>query len=144
MQEENKTVYLFEVPGEPVPQGRPRFSRRCGFITAYDPAKSRNYKEAVRFKVKEQMRGKKIIDSGCKATIDIYRSIPVSWSKKKRVEALNGKIRPVTKPDTDNYIKIILDSLNSIVYKDDNLILEITARKWYSDVPKILVKIETM
>lgn len=144
MQDENKTVYVFEVPGEPVAQGRPRFSRRGGFITAYDPAKSRNYKVAVRLMVQQQMQGKKIIEDGCKATIDIFRGIPASWSKKKRTEALAGKIRPVTKPDTDNYIKIILDSLNSIVYKDDNLILEITARKWYSDTPKVLVKIETL
>lgn len=144
MQDENKTVYVFEVPGEPVAQGRPRFSRRGGFITAYDPVKSRNYKGAVRLMVQRQMQGKKIIEDGCKATIDIFRGIPVSWSKKKRTEALAGKIRPVTKPDTDNYIKIILDSLNSIVYKDDNLILEITARKWYSDTPRVLVKIETL
>lgn len=144
MQDENKTVYVFEVPGEPVAQGRPRFSRRGGFITAYDPAKSRNYKWAVRLMVQRQMQGKKIIEDGCKATIDIFRGIPASWSKKKRAEALAGKIRPVTKPDTDNYIKIILDSLNSIVYKDDNLILEITARKWYSDTPMVLVKIETL
>lgn len=78
MQDENKTVYVFEVPGEPVAQGRPRFSRRGGFITAYDPAKSRNYKSAVRLMVQQQMHDKKIIEDGCKATIDIFRSIPVS------------------------------------------------------------------
>ncbi len=35
----------FEVPGEPVAQGRPRFNSRTK--TAHDPLKSRNYKKLV-------------------------------------------------------------------------------------------------
>ena len=35
------------VPGEPVPQGRPRFRRAGDHVIAYDPAKSREYKRTV-------------------------------------------------------------------------------------------------
>lgn len=91
MQDENKTVYVFEVPGEPVAQGRPRFSRRGGFITAYDPVKSRNYKEAVRLMVQQQMQGKKIIEDGCKATIDIFRGIPCVMEQKEAHGSSSGQ-----------------------------------------------------
>ena len=34
--------------GEPVAQGRPRFSRRGNFVTTYDPPKSKAYKALVK------------------------------------------------------------------------------------------------
>ena len=37
----------FTIPGEPTAQGRPRFSTHGGFVKAYDPEKSRNYKAYV-------------------------------------------------------------------------------------------------
>ena len=33
--------------GEPIAQGRPRFTTVNGFARAYDPAKSRNFKEEL-------------------------------------------------------------------------------------------------
>ena len=46
---EYKTVIL----GDPVAQGRPRFSRQGGFVKAYDPAKSRDYKQYFRLVASE-------------------------------------------------------------------------------------------
>lgn len=42
------STYTAVVLGDPVAQGRPRFSRQGGFVKAYDPAKSRDYKSYVR------------------------------------------------------------------------------------------------
>lgn len=42
-----------------------------------------------------------------------------------------------TRPDTDNYVKGILDALNGIVVKDDSKIVDIVAQKFYSDTPRI-------
>ena len=47
----------FTISGEPVAQGRPRFSNRGGFVSAYDPAKSRNGKQHVRYAAKHAMEG---------------------------------------------------------------------------------------
>lgn len=33
--------------GEPVAQGRPRFSRHAGYVSTYDPGKSRKYKQRI-------------------------------------------------------------------------------------------------
>ncbi|TDM67859.1 hypothetical protein CEF00_13370, partial [Lactobacillus crispatus] len=37
-------IIEFTIPGKPVGQGRPRFSRHRGYVQTYDPAKSRQYK----------------------------------------------------------------------------------------------------
>ena len=70
-----------------------------------------------------------------------YYSIPKSTSKKKRELMLAGKIRPTKKPDFDNIAKIICDSLNGIAYQDDKLIVDGMFRKFYSEQPRVEVKI---
>lgn len=47
----------FTIPGEPTAQGRPRFSTHGGFVKAYDPEKSRNYKAYVKLLACEAMSG---------------------------------------------------------------------------------------
>lgn len=46
----------FTIPGEPTAQGRPRFSTHGGFVKAYDPEKSRNYKAYVKLLASEAMQ----------------------------------------------------------------------------------------
>ena len=62
-----------------------------------------------------------------------------AFSKKKRQEIREGKLYPVTKPDTDNYVKTVLDAANEIAFKDDSAVIGILARKYYSDIPRIEV-----
>lgn len=47
---DTRTVRI-RVDGEPVAQGRPRFARRGGFVQAYDPKKSKDYKQRIRDEV---------------------------------------------------------------------------------------------
>lgn len=51
-------VVLMEIViyGEPVPQGRPKFASFGGHVHAYDPAKSKNYKQLVRFWVTQHLK----------------------------------------------------------------------------------------
>ena len=69
--------------------------------------------------------------------------VPKSYSKKKRIDALEGKIRP-TKADIDNYIKSVLDGLNGKAFKDDRYIYAILAEKEYSEEACIEVSIENV
>ena len=73
--------------------------------------------------------------------IKAYYSIPKSASKKKRVAMLIGEIRPTKKPDMDNVVKIIADSLNQVAYRDDTQIVDCQCRKFYSDRPRVEVTI---
>ena len=78
------------------------------------------------------------------ATVDMYYQIPKSGSKKVHEGRLNGIIKPTTKPDLDNVMKAIFDSLNGIVYKDDSQIVRVVAEKHYSDTPRVEVTITEM
>ena len=58
--------------------------------------------------------------------------------KKKLRERLEAEeIYCSKKPDIDNYLKALLDSMTGIVFKDDGQVVECKARKLYSLKPKI-------
>lgn len=133
------TVY-----GNPVAQGRPRFSRQSGFVKAYDPIQSKSYKQLIRLELQPLLSDPdfKPIDQACCLNLKVFRAIPKSFSKKKREEASLRHVRPTTKPDIDNYVKGVLDALNGTVLKDDSVVCEIFARKFYSERPRIEVVLE--
>ena len=121
--------------GEPVAQGRPRFTTVHGYARAYDPAKSRNFKQWVRLcaiQAVKKIDGFKPFQNACVIDVTFYRHIPSSWSKKKRMEADSGAIRPITRPDLENYEKSLYDSLTGVVWVDDSIITDIHARKRYT------------
>ena len=127
------------IKGEPVAQGRPRFSSRNGFIRVHDPAKSAKYKKLVRGTAEKYCS--KPTEGALSVRIDVFRGIPASWSKKKRERANMGELKPTVKPDADNYAKIILDGLNKIAWYDDNQIVELIVTKNYSLEPRVEVEI---
>ena len=43
-----------------------------------------------------------------------------------------GFIRPAKSPDLDNYVKLILDALNGLLWEDDRYIVEMHAGKFYT------------
>ena len=133
------TVY-----GNPVAQSRPRFSRQGGFVKAYDPIQSKSYKQLIRLELQPLLSDPNFtpIDRACCLKLTVFRAMPKSFSKKKREEASLGYIRPTTKPDTDNYVKGVLDALNGTVLKDDSVVCEIFAWKFYSERPRIEVVLE--
>ena len=136
-------IYLV-VHGEPVAQGRPRFSARGGFVKAYDPEKSAGYKELIKAYTKEvfeKVPDFKPFDSAIAVRVEVFRGIPKSFSKKARREALEGILRPVSRPDADNYLKGVLDAVNGILWTDDALIVDLSCHKFFSDNPRLEVLI---
>lgn len=129
--------------GEPVAQGRPRFSTAGGFARAYDPDKSRDYKDYIRLAAEQKMQGQAPLNGELSFGLRVYRPIPKSMSKKKAAMAEAGLIRPTTKPDLDNYVKGIKDALKSICWQDDSQIVAYHEPfgKYYSDTPRIEVEV---
>jgi Holliday junction resolvase RusA-like endonuclease len=66
-------------------------------------------------------------------------SVPASWSKRKRAAALEGEIKPTSRPDIDNFAKAATDGMNGIVYVDDAQIVRLDAQKHYAETPGLLV-----
>ena len=131
--------------GEPVAQGRPRFSTQGGFARAYDPAKSRDYKDYIKLAASQQMQTPPL-DGALTLSLCVYRQIPKSMAKKHRPLAENGVLRPTTKPDLDNYVKGIKDALKGICWNDDGQIVAYKEPfgKYYSATPRIEIVIESL
>ena len=134
------------VYGEPVPQGRPKFVRIGNHVHTYDPEKSRSYKQLVRFWVTQHLKkidGFKPYENALCVDLTFYLGIPTSWTKKRKLEASQGQIRPITRiGDTDNLCKSVLDSCNGLLWVDDCIITDLTARKRYtSELARVVIKI---
>lgn len=141
-----KDTIKFVVLGEPQGKGRPRFVSRYNpatgksFGKAHTPEKTVAYENLVRTEYSIQTKNFRFPDD---AMLDMriiaYYSIPKSTSKKKKAMMLEGFIRPTKKPDMDNVMKVIADSLNQVAYKDDTQIVDAQCRKFYSEEPRIEV-----
>ena len=126
----NTTSHRFDI--SPVPASRPRVSR----WSTYYP------KKYTKFKTDMEALTSELNTTPCETlvcvSIDFMVEIPKSWSKKKREDCHNTYC--TNNADIDNYIKAILDSLNSVFFVDDKQVVEIFARKIYSKDPHILYK----
>ena len=134
-------TFTFEIVGEPQGKGRPRFSTRGGFVKTYTPEKTASYENFVKVCYLNKYKGQKL-DGDIIAEITAYFSIPKSFSKKKRSEAIEGKIMPTKKPDTDNIAKTILDSLNGIAFEDDKQVVALLVKKIYGEEAKVVVSLK--
>lgn len=131
----------FTVFGDPVAQARPRFAVIAGHARAYDPKKSRDYKDYVKLAAAEHAP-RQLLEDPLILEIYIFRPIPKSFSKAKTQDAEQGLLRPTTKPDVDNYLKGIKDALKMVIWKDDSQVVDVYAGKFYSNRPRIEVTIK--
>lgn len=129
------------IPGENVAQGRPRATTVNGNVRMYDPAKSRNYKQYVGL-IARQNAPASIFTGPLSVKIRIYRRTLKSFSKKNKALAESRILRPVTKPDLDNEAKSVLDACNGILYKDDSQIVDLSVSKFYSEEPRVEIRVE--
>lgn len=116
----------------PVPASRPRVSR----WSTYYPKKYTKFKKDMEALTSEMETtpSEKLVS----VELEFGIMIPKSWSKKKKEELNNTYCS--NNSDIDNYIKAILDSLNGIVYIDDKQVVELFAKKIYSEEGYILYK----
>jgi len=64
-----------------------------------------------------------VIDGPIWIGLGVLLPIPASWSKRKKTEAVAGRIFPTSKPDLDNVLKHVLDVMNGWWFKDDRQIV---------------------
>jgi Holliday junction resolvase RusA-like endonuclease len=126
------------IAGEPVAKGRPRFTRRG---IAYTPAHTRRHEAHARLSAQLAMDGRPPIDTPVRIELLVELPIPKGWSRRKTADAITGHIRPTSRPDVDNFLKIILDAINTIVVADDAQVVEVYARKKFSVAPKMVATI---
>lgn len=57
---------------------------------------------------------------------------------------LSGAEYPTKKPDIDNIVKVVLDALNGLAYKDDTQVVRVLAQKSYYYQSYVEVQIKTL
>lgn len=127
---------------EPQQQERPRATGRGRFIRVYDPPKTAKFKRELKQLAVVEMQGKDKFDSAISVTIKFFRKVQKSISKKEHARRTQGHVRPIVKPDLDNYIKSTLDALNGVIWTDDAAIVELNTSKWYADDPRIEIEVK--
>ena len=125
----------FTVKGAAVPKQRPRISGH----RAYTPKRTKDYEERVLKEFCSSYRGFYPAfgkDVPVWVEIRIGQAIPKSWPKKKRLQAEQGEIVPLSRNgDVDNIAKSILDALNGFAYEDDCQVTTLMITKQYGVNP---------
>jgi Holliday junction resolvase RusA-like endonuclease len=129
------TIFMY---GQPIGKGRPRFTR-IGRV--YTPEKTRKFEHKLAAAASDYMALHDLepTEKPCKVLIKAQFEIPKSWTKAKKAAAEANEIYP-KKPDADNIAKIVLDSLNSIIWDDDAQVYDLRVIKTYGD-PRLVTEI---
>jgi Holliday junction resolvase RusA-like endonuclease len=135
-------LLTYQVEGNPVGKGRPRFARRGNFVSTYSPTKTRDYEDLIKDAAKKAMGSNELLETPVTVAIYITVPIPQSYSKKRTEACLSGSERPIKKPDIDNIAKCFLDAMNQVVYLDDTQVLTLHVTKVYGTVGMVEVMVK--
>jgi Holliday junction resolvase RusA-like endonuclease len=130
----------FEVPGDPVPQPRPRVSTRGGFARAYVPGKHpvHAYRASI---------AAAAVEAGATPTttepltviLDLVFARPASHLTKK---GLRKGAPALPRCDVDNAAKACLDALNGVAFEDDSQVAKLVVEKSYGQEARTTVRIQ--
>ena len=138
---ELKRQDVFTVYGDPVAKGRPRFRMAGKFPTTYTPGKTKQAEydfkaQSIKHKPARPWEGP------IGLSIFIYKDTPKGYSMKRKDLAEQAELRPITRPDADNYAKLVMDAMNGIFFVDDSQVVTLITGKYYSRRPRINVEIQ--
>lgn len=133
-------VYEFEVPSKIIGKGRPRLNSYTGKV--YTPTRTKDYESLVEQYFLLKYPRYKTVEGRAKVQITAYFEVPKSTSKSIKEQMLGKSISPIKKPDIDNIVKVVLDSMNKFAFKDDTQITKIEVEKVYGVEEKLYIKIE--
>ena len=127
----------FSVPGDPVPQPRPRVSTRGGFARAYVP--TTHPVHAYRTQLAAAARDAGLTPTGepLSVVIDAVFARPKSHMRKSGVKADAPRL---PRPDVDNIGKAVLDALQDVVGDDTN-VSRLVVEKSYGTEARTTVRV---
>ena len=121
---------------EPTAKGRARTAYRNGVVRTYTPEKTLIAQNAIVTLLQRHKRQCFAEHVPVKLTCTFYRT-KSKWLKKKET-------MPVRKPDLDNFLKLLMDSMNGLLVVDDAQITTIQmAKRWTKELyGYIILKLE--
>ena len=119
--------YVFVIPGNPVPKGRPRFGRG----RTYTPKKTLQAEKDIRENIRRQIGVNFVsIDSPIYLDIVFVINRPKYMYAKKYSD---GRIPHTKKPDLDNLVKTVCDALDGYFFVNDSRISKLSTTKVYAE-----------
>ena len=119
----------FHIPAVPVPQPRPRATVFAGHAHVYEAGSEHSvhaFKATCRHAARAAYSGPPL-EGPLTLTLEFVLPRPqaMRWKSKPMPRVAHAK-----KPDIDNLVKSLLDSLGGLVWLDDAQIAELTVRKY--------------
>ena len=127
----NAIIYV-----EPTPKARPRSAVIHGRVHTYTPKKTRNAEAMIKAMIRTQVMELGACEDGVPLRLEatFYRERPKHLPKRVTM--------PVSRPDYDNYAKLLTDALEKFVYKNDSQICTALIKKRFGSPPRIELTIE--
>jgi len=129
------------VPGKPVGKQRARVVSNRRGTHSFTPMMTVQWEGLI--KILASQAGIQPTDMPTSVGIEIERTVPRSWSRKKKAQALSYGWA-TGKPDIDNVIKAVLDALNGIAWRDDSQVVTITASRTFTERDQTTITIELL
>ena len=120
-------TYIFTIKVEPKAKKRPKVYR----WSTVNPSK-KDEEVVARLFVGLENRPEKPLNGQIRVIIKFYKLPPKNTPKWQLPLMEKAVIRPAKSPDLDNYVKLILDALNGLLWVDDRYIVEMHSGKFYT------------
>ena len=126
------------VPGKPVGKQRARVVSTGKGTHSFTPLTTVQWEGLI--KLLARQAGIQPTDMPTSVRIEIERTVPQSWSRKRKSQALSA-VWATGKPDIDNVIKAVLDALNGIAWRDDAQVVNLTATRTFTERDQTTISI---
>lgn len=128
---------VFQLPVVPVAKARPRVVRlKNGASSTFTPDKTVDCEERIKWHLR--CLGASQYAAGVALKVSVTFAVRKPKSKQK-------SRAPVTRPDLDQYCKLLLDAGNGMLWTDDSQIVNLQAVKVYAEEePYILLEVEEL
>lgn len=121
-------IYKFVIYGEPQPKKAPKFRSFGKFVSTYTDKQTKETTNSIQNQLIPQLPDLwKVIEKPLKVEVIFFKNRPKTYKKKDH---------PITRPDCDNLLKLLFDSCNGILFRDDAQIIEVHAIKAFNDTIK--------
>jgi len=129
----------FEVPGDPVPQPRPRITTRGGHGHAYTPASHAIHAYRAAIAAAARSAGATPTDAApLTLIVDLVFARPKSHYRKS---GLRDDAPKLPRADCSNVLKGIEDALNGVAWVDDSQVGKVVIEKVYGTEGRTTVRI---
>ena len=131
-------IFELEVPGEPKPWQV--FIRRGAPSVGYLAYKG--YQMDIQILAKKKWGRRPLMENTpLEVRLKFFRSYPNRLPKKPGLHRQRAIEALCRKPDVDNMVKAAIDGIKGIVFKDDNMVVKVTAEKSFSAKPRTTIEI---